>query len=951
MSLALGTRLGPYEVLTPIGAGASGTVYRAFDTHLRRQAAIKVLSNESADATARARFQREARAASSLNHPHILTVYDAGEVDGQQYLVTEFVDGGTLKDWAAADKRDWRQVIELLIGVADGLAAAHAAGITHRDIKPANILFSKSGYAKLSDFGLAKREEHITADDSTQTVLEGTRPGAIVGTVAYMAPEQARGRAVDSRSDIFSFGVVLYELLARKRPFTGSSHFEMLQSIVGDPPPPLPDQVPRPLCAVVDKMLAKDAGSRYQTMDAVVADLRKILRADGEPSPSSQTTLSRRTWIRAAAVITIAVLIFIGYRLWTQRPFRPSAEAVGWYQKGVAAMHSMTYESARRALEASVNAEPRFALAHASLARAYEELDYSDLARDSMLRALSLTGETRISNADLTRIRTYQFMVSHDYDRAAPLFEQLERQAAPAEKAAAALECGWVAQFREDTNAASAAYQRALSISPGYAAAKLRLGVIEGRRRNLNAALQAFTESEGLYTAASDIEGATESLLQKANLLIRSSRAQEAIPILEKALSVSNTLNNRSQQIRLELVQGVALRNLGDANRASELAQKAVDEAVAERMENVATSGLIDIGNAFLSRGDLAPAEQYYRRALDFARRNHGRRNEARALGQLGSIFEQRNQPDDARPFVEAALAFYKQGGYRREMVQTSALLGSIHDQRSEFEEAISILREAIPQAIQLQDRQVEALVRERLGDCLRDQGAWPEAQAEYETAVKLWGTAPQSITTRVTLAEIEASLGDNEKAEDTLAAADRLLASAPPVTLGRVKVAYLNSQLALAAKRARVIVSSPESESEVQSIRALIEIRSGRVKEGLESASNVIDRLEKSNLKARAASVRLETAAALFAAGRKEPAAPLIASALQFFEPRRICESAWRGHALLVKLSTNSADAESHRAAARASLDRLRASWPAENVEMYLNRPDIATLYTAARF
>src|SRR5687768_14873505 len=220
--LSTGTQIGSYRVEAQLGEGGMGVVYRALDTKLNRPVAIKLLSNELADAEARRRFQREAQMASSLNHPHILTVHDAGEFEGRQYLVTEFVDGGTLKDWARAEKRTWRQIVELLVGVADGLAAAHAAGITHRDIKPANILISRNGYAKLADFGLAKLAERPTPEEVTRTLTgESTRPGMIVGTIAYMSPEQASGGSLDARSDAFSFGVVLYEMLSGRRPFGG----------------------------------------------------------------------------------------------------------------------------------------------------------------------------------------------------------------------------------------------------------------------------------------------------------------------------------------------------------------------------------------------------------------------------------------------------------------------------------------------------------------------------------------------------------------------------------------------------------------------------------------------------------------------------------------------------------------------------------------------------------
>jgi serine/threonine protein kinase len=256
-----------------------GDVYRAVDTRLNRPVAIKFLSSELADSSARRRFQQEAKMASALNHPHILTVHEAGEFGGRQYLITEFVDGGTLKDWARREPRSSRQIVELLVGVADGLAAAHAAGILHRDIKPENILVTTSGYAKLADFGLAKLEERAQPAAAARTVTAGeTRPGVVVGTVAYMSPEQASGKSLDVRSDLFSFGVVLYELLAGRRPFTGATDLELLQTVIHGAPEPLGEHIPIALRMAVGKALEKDPADRYQTMRDLVVDLRRAAR-------------------------------------------------------------------------------------------------------------------------------------------------------------------------------------------------------------------------------------------------------------------------------------------------------------------------------------------------------------------------------------------------------------------------------------------------------------------------------------------------------------------------------------------------------------------------------------------------------------------------------------------------------------------------------------------------
>jgi Tol biopolymer transport system component len=285
-----GLRVGVYEVQAPLGAGGMGTVYRAQDTKLNRPAAIKFLSDGIADSAARKRFQREAQTASSLNHPHILTVYDAGEIDGRQYLVTEFVDGGTLRDWMLAS-HDWRETVEMLTGVADGLAAAHAAGILHRDIKPENILITRSGYAKLADFGLAKVQDiarnTATSDDAMTVVDMHTRPGVVLGTSAYMSPEQVTGAPVDQRSDVFSFGIVLYEALGGVRPFGGPSSIDVQRGIVLSDPAPLPDTVPDGLRFIVAKALEKSPANRFQSMRDMVVDLRRALRGRSEPSASA----------------------------------------------------------------------------------------------------------------------------------------------------------------------------------------------------------------------------------------------------------------------------------------------------------------------------------------------------------------------------------------------------------------------------------------------------------------------------------------------------------------------------------------------------------------------------------------------------------------------------------------------------------------------------------------
>jgi eukaryotic-like serine/threonine-protein kinase len=308
------TEIGSYRVESQLGQGGMGVVYRAMDTRLNRPVAIKFLASDVADIDSRRRFQREAQTASSLNHPHILTVHDIGEFQGRQFIVTEFVDAGTLIDWAAREKPGWRQIIELLTGVADGLAAAHEAGILHRDIKPANILVSRNGYAKLADFGLAKL---VQPSEAAAVTLQSGSALVVVGTVPYMSPEQARGQKLDQRSDIFSFGAVLYEMLASKRPFVGASNLETLQKVAHEPATPLPEHIPIAVRMVVEKALEKDPAVRYQSMRELVIDLRRLLIQSGQtgfvttgPAPRKKLPLSRIAIFAAAAVLLVGGAIW-----------------------------------------------------------------------------------------------------------------------------------------------------------------------------------------------------------------------------------------------------------------------------------------------------------------------------------------------------------------------------------------------------------------------------------------------------------------------------------------------------------------------------------------------------------------------------------------------------------------------------------------------------------------
>src|SRR5215813_12295610 len=242
MTLATGTKLGPYEIQAPLGAGGMGDVYRARDTSLGRDVAIKVLPAAFSENTDRLRrFEQEAQAAGALNHPNILIIHHVGTHDGAPYTVSEFLEGETLRERLHGGALPQRKAIDYSLQIAHGLAAAHEKGIIHRDLKPENIFITNDGRVKILDFGLAKLTQANGNEQQTNipTRRADTDPGVVIGTVGYMSPEQVRGQTVDHRSDIFAFGAVLYEMLSGQRSFHGQSQADTMSAILREEPPDL----------------------------------------------------------------------------------------------------------------------------------------------------------------------------------------------------------------------------------------------------------------------------------------------------------------------------------------------------------------------------------------------------------------------------------------------------------------------------------------------------------------------------------------------------------------------------------------------------------------------------------------------------------------------------------------------------------------------------------------
>ena len=343
MPLSPGSRLGPYEIVSSIGTGGMGEVYRAHDARLGRDVALKVLPSAlAADPDRRERFEREARAAAALNHPNIVTIHSVEEIDGTPFITLELVEGKTLADLIPAGGLPLDRVLTLGIALADGVGAAHQRGITHRDLKPSNVMLTDDGRVKVLDFGLAKvREDEQKAASAGLSTVALTGEGRIVGTVAYMSPEQAEGKPVDPRTDVFSLGIILYELASGTRPFTGDTPMSTMSAIIKDTPKPITEVrpgLPRELSKIVNRCLAKDVEDRYQSAKDLRNDLRALkndltsgdiepISGSGERAAAAAAAPSRKRAVIGAALAVVVIAAAASIWLWKSNAGSATSES------------------------------------------------------------------------------------------------------------------------------------------------------------------------------------------------------------------------------------------------------------------------------------------------------------------------------------------------------------------------------------------------------------------------------------------------------------------------------------------------------------------------------------------------------------------------------------------------------------------------------------------------
>ena len=973
-----------------------GEVYLAEDIKLNRKVAIKMLPSRSiGNEQAKKRLLREAQAAATLDHPNICAIHEVGEDGDSTFIVMQYIEGSTLSKTIKDNPLAPTDVVDVGIQVAAALSEAHSHGIIHRDIKPQNIILTPRGHVKVLDFGLAK----LVQDEKAMTSAAESRltdTGEIVGTVGYMSPEQLKDLPVDTRTDLFSLGVTLYECATGKSTFSGSSKIQIsLQVIQFDPPRPSQtnSDIPFALDEIILKSIAKDVEARYQSADEVLSDLKELQAAiadgsafntrqltpmPGSPGKRRPPSLTRRirnipVRVKIGLLVTLAALGMFGiFGLRRPAAREPSPEAKTLYDKGTEEIRWGAYYQASKALEKSTQLDAGFALAHARLAEAYAETDYSEKAKEELLRAIALAPDrSSLSGLGSTYLDAIGATVRRDFALAIQRYGEIAAKASGSEKASALVDLGRSYEKSEKPDKAIEYYVEATNTDKQSAAAFLRLGILHARRQETQSALNAFNDAEKIYETISNDEGKAEVWYQRGLLHARLRHLADARSELEKSLESSRSQKNYYQTARTLLQLGSIYDVEGDAGKAHDLVTQAVDLAQKNGIRNLATNGLLDLANTLISRGDLKAASPYLDQALAYAQEDRAMRTEAKAKYLLGSLNLKQGNSDRAISFLSEALKFFSDGKY---MVETSnALLLTARALRvkGEYQAALETFNQQLDIAKSLDDPARIATAHSSIAFALGELERYPEALSDANESYTINESIHASVdkgTDQMNRGSLLWRLGDYYEAVSALQAARSIAGSSVDqqrdykTLLGWVNLT--EAQMALSQRRFAEAIAKGQAALDIaakQDIKdiacpakytiALAQASSGRAQAGQKLCEDALAMAREVKSPRLIATSLLTMAQVLLLSNEARGALDRAKDAQQMFAQSHQADSEWQAWAVAARANQRLGNtAEALQCASHASDlgSELRTRWGQDAYASYLRRPDIQALNMA---
>jgi tetratricopeptide (TPR) repeat protein len=953
---------GRFRIVRVVGRGGMGEVYEADDLQLGRVALKTIRAAAANNPQMLLRFKQEVQLARKVTSPFVCRIHELHILpreDRQEpavFLTMEFLDGVTLASRIAREGAlPFQEAERVALQLCTALQATHDAGVIHRDFKSNNVMLVPRGetsQAVLMDLGLAAEAVQAAAAGSAITL-----PGTVMGTSEYMAPEQFEGRPLTPAADIYALGVVLYELATGTRPFRASTplaaavrrarHLPPASSVRADLPPHWD--------AVIARCLEYESEKRYQSAGEVAVALR-IPPSQAATVPHVRLSSRQRLAILVAIMAVAGALgAFVWYRSGGYAP--PSPAALKWYEQGVSALREATYLKATRALDRAVKIDGNFVLAHARLADAWAELDFTRKAQEEMLRASGQDTGRKPPKIDKEYLHAVNATLTGQFAAAVQDYAAILRDLPAGEKAYGYVDLGRANEKAGNVSEAQKDYAQAAKLAPENPAPFMRLGILESREAGRSGEGEvAFAHAEALYRAASNAEGVAELAYQKGIAARLRHDAPQARTFLEEALHAARDIDSPQLQIRALTQMSVVEYSVDNEAKAIELAKTAIDLARERGLDIWATEGLIRVALDYIDLHDLAKAEAAVQQGLRQAEDLQNPRLEALARLTLASVRDQQGSPPDERiGLAQQARDYYRTAGFFGQTINALTLLVRAREAKAEFQQALSDASELLEAARKSDNPSHIVQAEESAGGVLLALQRYPDALSHFQSALATARTIGQFVEYEATnCADVLWKLGryaearqmidsippDKRKLPTNAALLERVSAD---MTLSqrRFKESLGLSQHALKAGT----TAAPTEVMELQILSGFAQAESGALDQAQQSCQAALDSAQRRGDRYMSAEAGLCAARSYIAAGSPREATPLAATARQFFSGSQQKESEWRSLLYLAEASKDSGDAASAAKYAKKALDILsdvENNWGNRAYQLYVGRPDI---------
>jgi serine/threonine protein kinase/predicted negative regulator of RcsB-dependent stress response len=957
-----------FRIVRPIGSGGMGEVYEAEDLQLGRIAIKTIRDGIASSSGAFDRFRQEVQLARKVSGSQVCRIHElylfpaSGSHAATAFLTMEYLDGITLSEKLKNDgPLPLKEALRVALDICEGLSLIHGKGVIHRDLKSANIMLCgqrDSLRAVLTDFGLARDFNSDAISPQTRenlSVQVGTLPGAILGTPAYMAPEQFEGKPVSPATDIYALGIVLYELVTALHPYAAPTPVAAAIRRAHHPAPAssLNHAIPRKWDRVIQRCLQYEPADRFQSADEVA----KALRA----SPANPSNLRQdRPWLfRFACALTLVVFAW-GIFIWwqTKQYYHPGLKPLRSYNDGLSLIREGNYAEATRLLQDALSKEPHFVMAHARLAEAWYNLDFQGNAQQQLL--IALPGRSRLSPLDQKYLDAIQATVTGDFSNALSDYRRILGDLPPTDRSSGYVDLGMAYERAGDVNGALGMYSKAVTENSNNPAAFMHTGVLQSRLHHFKEGDQAFDRAQAIFEAeidshgkAGNSEGLAELDYERGYAANDRGDSKDAEPYLEQSLIEAKKIPSIQLEIRTDIQLSSVESEAYQDSLAVENAEEAIKLAQDNPVASWAANGKVRLANAQLIQGHLKEAEKPLQEAIQILDQSPQPRVMALANSTLASLMDQEHYPDKVAEPAKAALDYYKKDGFSEGASSAGVLLVRAERDKGQYKQAL----EDGSALLALDDKQgIPAFTmhaEELVGSVYLALERYPDALTHFQKARDLASTDKQRSYQALHCAAVLWRLGRYPESAVMLR-----LASVNPLLLTGVGQQSVESLLSRQKYKSsldlahQVIDKNPDmpadSKQKLEKDEAIAQSHLDMNKQALAGLGTSIAPNPPNANPADSAQDKLIAAEIYLRMGMTHQAHDAALAALGYFASAEQWDSELRSACLAAAAAQALKDEASYQSSAKKIVDiltELRHTWGPESFQTYLARPDIRAL------